>query len=244
MPKTMTRRAVLAGTPAAIAAAATLPTIASAAVDDPAVALWRTYRAVQADLYALLRQQDETRHAIPDDLRDPRVHVADYVSEFGADKGKRTPMYVYSEDELEKHAHPGLGRSKEWVAAKKAELQESHRRWWAHREASGLEALLERSEEMAEFECAAINAIEALRSTSPAAIAAKLNVAFDFAGGDGSLDDYPWSTLAAVLRDQLPALPADMAAALAPLTRREGLIRDALRAGGTPAMGIDSDEEA
>lgn len=56
---TLTRRAMLRGTPAAVVAAATisLPAIASvSAGDDPAVRLWRDYRANQIPLYARIRE--------------------------------------------------------------------------------------------------------------------------------------------------------------------------------------------
>src|SRR5258706_10287352 len=49
----LTRRAILRGTPAAIAVAVTLPVVASASADvDPAVELWRRYRANQIPLHA------------------------------------------------------------------------------------------------------------------------------------------------------------------------------------------------
>ena len=68
-----------------------------------------------------------------------------------------------------------------------------------------------------------------------AAVAAKMNIAFDHA--DGFLCDLPWCMAAAVLRSVLPDLPADMAEALAPPTKGQGTeiqIDEALRAGGTP----------
>ena len=82
------------------------------------------------------------------------------------------------------------------------------------------------------------HAIEGLDSAGPIAIAAKINLAFDHAHRTDYIEDLPWCMLASVLRTILPNLPADMAAALQPLTagRRETAtsIGRGLQAGGTP----------
>src|SRR5664279_3548267 len=116
MPTNLTRRAILRGTPAAIAAAATisLPAIASTADADEAADLWRAYRANQVKLYAIIRRE----WAIIDGGTDPML----------------------------------------------------------------LPPVFERDQRIDDADGALVRAIEDLQSNAPAAIAAKLNVAFDHAG--------------------------------------------------------------
>src|SRR5262249_4619964 len=84
-----------------------------------------------------------------------------------------------------------------------------------------------------------VQAIEALESAGPIAVAAKINLAFDHARRADYIEDLPWSMLGSVLRTILPGLPADMAAAPPALTaggRQPATpIGQGLRAGGTPA---------
>ena len=136
----LTRRAILRGTPAAIAAAVTisLPALASAADADQAAELWRRYRANQVELYASFRQRsdalaagDEALHAAIDDRARPLQDAEDVLS----------------------------------------------------------------------------RAIEALPSNTPAAVAAKMNIAFDHADGTDFLCDLPWC-MAGRRAPERPAAPA------------------------------------
>lgn len=95
-----------------------------------------------------------------------------------------------------------------------------------------------RAQPFEDADAAFVRAIEALDTASPAAVAAKLNLAFDHSDKEEFLADLPWCTLGTMVRCLLPHLPADMIAALAPLTKGPGTdtkIWQALGAGGSPA---------
>ena len=122
--------------------------------------------------------------------------------------------------------------------ANQVELYASFRQKW-YALAAGDEdlhaAIDDRDQPLQDVEDVLSRAIEALPSNTPTAVAAKMNIAFDHA--DGFLCDLPWCMLAAALRSVLPDLPADMAEALAPLTKgqhTEIQVDEALWAGGTP----------
>jgi hypothetical protein len=95
--------------------------------------------------------------------------------------------------------------------------------WAAATEDGDNDPIAERASRFDVAESELVHAIQALESSGPIAIAAKLNLAFDHAHRADYIEDLPWCMLASVLRTLLPTLPAEMAAALQPLTagRRE-----------------------
>ena len=110
---------------------------------------------------------------------------------------------------------------------------------WATRAEDGdHDAIEDRVSDLDAAESELAHAIGELESAGPIAIAAKINLAFDHAHRTDYIEDLPWCMLASVLRTILPNLPADMAAALQPLTagRRETAtpIGRGLQAGGAP----------
>ena len=90
--------------------------------------------------------------------------------------------------------------------------------WAARTEDDDHDPIAERASRFDVAESELVRAIEALDSAGPIAVAAKINVGFDHAHRADYLEDLPWCMLASVLRTILPGLPADMAAALQPLT--------------------------
>ena len=87
---TLTRRAVLARTPAVVAAAGAfgLPTISSASHAEPLVALWREYFPIEAAIKALVKQRDAISASLPEGVRMPRVQIGTYYQAGSAAPGE------------------------------------------------------------------------------------------------------------------------------------------------------------
>jgi hypothetical protein len=217
MSTNLTRRVVLARTPAAIAAAGSvaLPAMASAPEGiDPVVPLWREYFALETEIHALNKRYDEIWDQQPEDVRHPKVQDAiaytDIVPCGAAPAG--LPLYVDDENDIDKLLGPipadatGLDA---WRSHLRRQLVEAKSASRAVQDQLG--QMGEQMDVLNDRCCEVMTAIEKTSAVSPAGHAAKVLFTLANPDRDEPVSDYPHCALASLLADLLPSLPDDMA---------------------------------
>jgi hypothetical protein len=220
-PTPKSRRAILTGAAASIVAA---PAIASSPADDPLYSVWREWRTLFERHWAATDRLAEIDAGLPDWARNPRVLVlVGQVSkhEFWAS----TPGEIR---EIMGFGHPMFTQSAKTIAkaeAFEAELRARQREAAAEYERSGYEDQCSHCDALWEAMDPLKNRIEESPSTSPIAIAAKLDLAFaSVEDVKQDLGDPPISYMGYVLRSLWDGLPADMQDALRPAATHDGLV--------------------
>jgi hypothetical protein len=97
-----------------------------------------------------------------------------------------------------------------WIAERKAKLVEVNRQMEEAERASGLTDLREEQRRHSQVADDAYGEIAKTAATTPAGIAAKILMAFEFAD-DGMIEDLPHCLNVDALRDLLPSCPSDLA---------------------------------
>jgi len=169
---------------------------------------------------------------LPEEVRLPRVEILE-------DPRDRKAKIATSRKEIELLTHPqayvpmsASERARRAAVREKkfAELAQREEEAWAHIVASGHRAVAERMAVVSRLSQQPGADLETLTSTTPIAVAARCHVALDGIAQhapEDSIDRSPESRcLAYVIRDLMPELPADMAAAMAPLTEGWRPLRD------------------
>ncbi len=213
MSTTITRRSVLARTPAVIAAAAsvTLPAMASESGAD-LVALWHEYFPLEEELHILKKQGGAISDSLPEDVRHPRVQYGTYRAVEGGKLLAGQPCYAYCDTEIDKLYGPKPEEKlAAWHEKLKRELAEARRRAEEARERVGLTAIDRQREELCERTGALIGAIQSATAATPTGYAVKILASFLWQDDDQFLADYPHCIAVSALRDMLPHLPDDVA---------------------------------
>lgn len=215
MSETITRRAILAHTPAVVAAAGALalPAIACASDVDLLVALWREYFPLEVELKAVNRRRDEIFDSLPEEVQVPRVEYGIYRPEKAGERLPWQPVYAHCDEEIDRLYYPSSeGGLYVWRGQLKRELAEAVRAAELAQERAGVTALDERRSWLCERSEPLVNAIVEGHATGPAGYAVKILTALIWScDGDDFLDDYPHRIAVSALRDLLPHLPDDIA---------------------------------
>jgi hypothetical protein len=219
------RRAILTGAVAAVVAA---PALASSPVDDPIYPVWREWRTLFEQHWAMLDRACEVEDTLPNEVRAPRVLVIVGKDWQGKPNGKlfygRTPEEIR---DLLGFNHPMFQKSPRSIARAEElerELAQLRANATAEYERCGYTALCRHADELWAKMDPLKKRIEENPSASPIAIAAKLDMAYTSADADTDLGEPPVSYMGHVLRSLWPSLPADMQDALRPAATHDGQV--------------------
>ena len=243
---TMTRRALLRGSMTAAAAATitTVPIAAAAAPPDadPVLEAWRAWRPLEEQAARLVIERDQIWASLPKEAKAPTVLVETpdglRLRMPSVDQYDRWTGFL---DELAEKAGDSNPAEPEisgnWLRGYRRNFLRRFRRAEAKARAlidkSGWTALDNRIADIWDQMEPHESAIVGATATSPVAIAAQLDLGLAHADWTDYLTDLPHKVACGVIRNLLPQLPADMAAALEPIAAERGTILDAyLRGAG------------
>ncbi|AWK85950.1 hypothetical protein [Azospirillum thermophilum] len=169
--------------------------------EDPAVALWRQWRAACAAADAANAAASRIEADLIARVGPPRVLCAVRRMEVPGGPAVEAPLYASSEADIDRAVARGLVPD-EAADALKADLAARRARWAAACAASGLEAAAEREDEAARRADALAAALERTPAASPAGLAAKLAVAANLCEpAGGGRGEPPWALIVAALSD-------------------------------------------
>lgn len=239
MSTNLTRRAVLRGSAVAVAAAAiTLPVAAAAALPDPDPVLdaWRAWRPLEEEAARLIVERDRIWQSLPKEATAPVVVVTrpGIGHDLTMPSIHRYDAWTRLFEEVKKSAgenpeQPSFSTAN-WMRGYRRNFVRRFRRAEAKAQAlkdeSGWTAVCARIE--ATFDRATPHEIAIMEATatSPAAIAAQLDLGLAHAKQTDGLADLPHCMACRVISSLIHQLPADMAATLEPIAAERGKIRD------------------
>ena len=230
----LTRRALLRGsvTAAAAAAVVTVPAAVEAALPepDPILEAWRTWRPLAEEYAGLLVERDRLEKDLPE-----------WASLAGATWGRRRSSPTCYSMEMSDHlstigdaGHQEIMRMDRVNFAKR--LRRAQAKAKAERDRIGLTAVKERLKIVVNLREPLSITIAESASTSPVAMAAKIDVSLSGATHEHPLAWTQYRTCCSIVRNLMPQLPTDMAATLEPIAAMKGKVRDAyLRGAGGAA---------
>jgi hypothetical protein len=208
--KKLSRRAVLATLPIAIAGAGCAD---APLVQDPGLREWWIWSETTDQLETLCQQQKAALLAIPQELATPTVTVSYRrgVHEYAFET-------THDIDGFFELNHP-WAQFEKTAEEYKAELAELIRRADEHWDNGGYQQTEDQIDALYDTQAASVTALAKIASTSPTLTAARLHVFLhgrDRESSPHSLD-IERQCAVAILRDLLPSLPEAMAAKISPL---------------------------